>query len=160
MPSFEPADGGARLVFDATESAMLHQLAAELRALLSGKRKRSDPIVDRLFPAAYEDPDDEAAYEDLIGDDLAREKLRALDLVSTSLHDGPSEVTLTGPELHTWLACLADLRLAIGTRLDVDEERMGAEVRPDDPDAQALAVLHWLGWVQEGLLQTIAGGPT
>lgn len=158
MPDFYPADGGARLVLDETESAVLRQLAGELRALLTGKRSAGDPVVGRLFPAAYEDPDDETAYKELIGDDLVTEKLRALDLVSTSLEDGPSDVTLTGEDLHTWLACMTDLRLAIGTRLNVDEERMGAEVRPGDPDAQALSVLHWLGWVQEGLLQTITGG--
>ena len=156
MPDFASAPDGAVLILDETESALLRQLAAELRALIAGSHSATDPVVERLFPAAYEDPRDEDAYKELIGGELETEKLRALDLVSTTLENGPNEVELTGEELGTWLACLTDLRLALGTRLDIDEERMAAEVDPRDPDAQALAVLHWLGWLQEGLLRSLA----
>lgn len=156
MPEFRPRSGGATLVLDETETQLLRQLTAELRAVITGSRVGNGLILDRLFPAAYEEPDNESAYRELIGDDLTREKLRALDAVSTSLADGATEVTLTGEDFSTWLACLTDLRLAIGIRLDVDEERMGAEIDPRDPDAQALTVLHWLGWLQEGLLRSAA----
>ena len=54
-----------------------------------------------------------------------------------------------------WLATLTDLRLALGIRLGVDEERMGAEVDPSAPDAAAMTVLHWLGWVQEGIIHAL-----
>jgi hypothetical protein len=156
VPDFRPQPGGATLVLDETETQVLRQLTAELRAVLTGRRAENGPILDRLFPAAYEEPDDESAYRELIGDDLTKEKLRALDTVSTSLTDGPTEVELTGEEFTTWLACLTDLRLAIGVQLDIDEERMGAEIDPRDPNAQALTVLHWLGWLQEGLLRSLA----
>lgn len=156
MPDVRPKPGGATLVLDETETQVLRQLTAELRAVLTGSRVGNGPVLDRLFPAAYDEPEDESAYRELIGDDLTREKLRALDAVSTSLADGPTEVTLTGEDFSTWLACLTDLRLAIGVQLDVDEGRMGAEIDPRDPDAQALSVLHWLGWLQEGLLRSLA----
>ena len=156
MPDFRPRPGGATLVLDETETQLLRQLTAELRALLTGSRAGNGPILNRLFPAVYDEPDNESAYRDLIGDDLTKEKLRALDTVSTSLADGSTEVELTGEDFSTWLACLTDLRLALGVRLDVDEERMGAEIDPRDPNAQALTVLHWLGWLQEGLLRSLA----
>ena len=141
-------------MLDATESQLLRQLAAEMRALLTGSRVGNGPVLDRLFPAAYETPDDESTYREMVGDDLNREKLNALDTISAALRDGPTEVTLTGEEFSTWLACLTDLRLAIGVRLEIDEERMSADIDPRDPDAQAMTVLHWLGWVQEGLLRS------
>jgi hypothetical protein len=50
---------------------------------------------------------------------------------------------------------LTDLRLAIGTRLDVTEEKMSDDIDPDDPEAAALSVLHWLGWVQGTILEAI-----
>ena len=56
------------------------------------------------------------------------------------------------------VASLTDLRLALGTRLGVDEERMGAAVDPAGPDAAAMTVLHWLGWVQEGILSALQTG--
>lgn len=155
MPEFRTAPDGATLSLDELESALLRRLTGEMRALLTGRHAAGDPVWERLFPAAYEDPEDQAAYVELIGDDLTKEKLDALDSVSTALEEGPVEVTLRGEDLERWLACLTDLRLAIGMRVDVDEERMGAEVDPADPDAQALTVLHWLGWVQEGLLRSL-----
>lgn len=155
MPEFVPtASGGARVLLDDAETDIIRQLAGELRAMLSVRTDRGDPVYDRLFPSVYEDEKEESAYRDLIGDDLVRYKLDALDRVSTALGGaGGSDVTLEGDDLEVWLSCLTDLRLAIGTRLEVDEERMAADVDPGDPDARALAVLHWLGWIQEGVLR-------
>ena len=155
MADFRSAAGGATLVLDDVEAAILRQLTAEMRALLAGTKHHEDPVMERLFPAAYEATDDQAAYDDLIGDDLTKHKLEALDTVSTALGEGPAEVTLTGDDVGTWLGCLTDLRLAIGVRLDVDEHLMAHEVDPRHPDAQALTVLHWLGWLQEGLLKSL-----
>jgi hypothetical protein len=110
-------------------------------------------VYERLFPRTYEDDKDEAAYRDLIGNDLLTHKINAVDTMTRSLGADESDVTLDDEELELWLATLTDLRLAIGTRLDVDEQRMSEDIRTDDPDAQSLAVMHWLGWIQEGLLQ-------
>ena len=156
MPEFRPAPDGATLVLDEVETQLLRQLTAELRALFTGSSVGNGPVLDRLFPDTYYEPDDEAAYREIVGDSLVNEKLQALDTVSTSLGEGTTELTISGEDFHTWLACLTDLRLAIGTRLDIDEERMAAEVDPKDRDAQALTVLHWLGWLQEGLLRSVA----
>lgn len=156
MPEFHPAPDGATLSLDEVETQLLRQLTAEFRALLTGSKVGNGPILDRLFPDAYPEPEDEAAYREIVGDTLMNEKLQALDTVSTALGKRSTEVTIAGEEFGTWLACLTDLRLAIGTRLDVDEERMGAEIDPRDPNAQALTVLHWLGWLQEGLLGSVA----
>lgn len=156
MADFRKAPGGATLILDEVESAVLRQLTAEMRAMLVTEHRRDDPVLERLFPAVYERADDQAAYQDLVGDDLTKHKLEALDTVSTALGENGAEVTLTGDDVGTWLACLTDLRLAIGTRLDVDEDLMTTEVDPSDPDAQALTVLHWLGWLQEGLLRSVS----
>jgi hypothetical protein len=84
--------------------------------------------------------------------------MAALETVTSALAGPDTDVTLEGDDLDTWLAALTDLRLAIGTRLEVDEERMGAELSSNDPDAAAMAVLHWLGFVQEGVIRA-AGEP-
>ena len=155
MPDVLPAGrGSARLLLDDAETHLLRQLTAELRTLLDGGEiDHGDPVYERLFPATYEDVRDEASFRDLVGDDLLKHKLAALEQVSAALGDDQTDVTLEGESLDTWLACLTDLRLAIGTRLDVDEQRMSRDIDPSDPDARTLAVLHWLGWVQEGVLQ-------
>jgi len=157
MPTIKAAGGGeADLSLDQAETHMLRQLTAEMRALLATDIDTADdPVLRRLYPDAYEKPEDEADYRGLIGDDLEKEKLAALDTVSTALGTQNTEVRLSGEAIDAWLGCLTDLRLAIGTRLDVDEERMGAQINQDDPDAAALSVLHWLGWLQEEILRTV-----
>jgi hypothetical protein len=153
MPEFlQAGTGKARLLLDDAETDVIRRLTAELRAVL-GAPVDSDPVLDRLFPSAYEDATEEAKYRDLIGDDLLTYKLEALDVVSASLGDEETDVTLADETLDAWLACLTDLRLALGIRLEVDEESMARDINPRDPNAQSLAMLHWLGWVQEGVLR-------
>lgn len=153
MAEVTPGPSGPTLHLDDVESALLRRLAAEMRAVLTGSRAGNGPVLDRLFPAAYDEPEDESTYREMVHDSLTTEKLAALDTVSTALGTG-NQIVLPREAFSTWLACLTDLRLAIGVRLDVDEERMGAEIDPDDPDAQALVILHWLGWLQESLLRS------
>lgn len=159
MPEFLPApNDGVRLLLDDAETHVLRQLTTELRTLLDdGRIDRGDPVYERLFPAVHDDPTEDTEYRDLVGDDLVSFKVQALDVVSDALGPRTSDVTLEGEALDIWLACLTDLRLAIGTRLDVDEERMGAELDPADPDARSMAVLHWLGFVQEGVVRAASG---
>jgi hypothetical protein len=145
-----------RLVLDADEARLLRQLADELRSILTGAGPADDPVVERLFPAAYEDALDEESYRDLVGGSLEQEKIAGLDAITAALTpERSADVKLGADEVVSWLASLTDLRLALGVRLDVDEERMGAEIEPDDPDAPAMTVLHWLGWLQEGILRVL-----
>ena len=155
MPDVLPAGrGGARLLLDDAETHLLRQLTTELRTLLDGGAiDHGDPVYERLFPSVYDDVKDEVAFRDLVGDELLNQKIAALESVSSALGGDETDVTLEGETVDTWLACLTDLRLAIGTRLDVDEERMARDIDPSDPEARAMAVLHWLGWIQEGVLQ-------
>jgi hypothetical protein len=158
MPEFIPAPGGsARLILDREETDVIRQLTGEMRALISAPLDPSDSVYERLFPRALEDDAEEAKYRDLIGDELVKHKLEALDAVSTALGSRGTDVTLEGEALHQWLSCLTDMRLAIGTRLDVDEDRMSAAFDTRDPDSAALAVLHWLGWIQDGVIQACSG---
>ncbi len=157
MPEFIPTGtGGVRMLLDDAETDVIRRLAGELRALLASGADGSDDVFDRLFPTTYaDDEESERAYRELVTDDLVQYKLEALDAVSMSLGDEETDITLEGDALSIWLACLTDLRLAIGTRLGVDEDQMAADIDPHDSHAQALSVLHWLGWIQEGMLRTI-----
>lgn len=157
MPSFRPTPDGVRIDFDDQEAGILRRLAEEMRGLLEGKSE-SDPVVRRLFPDAYDEPEEQASWASLVGDDLDRHKRAAIEKVSIALgREGhPASVTVEGDEVDTWLAFVTDLRLAIGTRIDVDEERMSSEVDPADPEAPAMTLLHWLGWIQEEILRAVS----
>ena len=154
MVEFVRTSTGGRLLLDDAESDLILRVATELRSLLTTAPNTDDPVVERLFPDAFDDKVEQAKYDTLIGDDLVTHKLEAIDAVSESLSEEGSDVELDGEALHRWLAVLTDMRLAIGTRIGVDEEMMSAPVDPDGKDGASLAVLHWLGWIQEGILRT------
>jgi len=155
MPEIGALGNGAiSLTLEEFEAEILRRLAVEMRLLLEADVPDSDPVVQRLFPRAYDAADDEAAFRQMIGDDLREIKSRTLDEVAAALGtEGGCEVILARDEVDGWLTLLTDLRLSIGARLDVDEQRMAAEVDPGDPDAVALSILHWLGYLQGILVE-------
>lgn len=154
VSAFSRKGSAPRIRLRSHERELLQQLLAEMRVLLEAELPKVDPVTARLFPDAYEDVADQDAYEELIGDQLRRDKLEAVQTVATALAgEGDLDLRLSEQDAGTWLTVINDLRLAIGTRLDVTEEKMEREIDEADPEAQALSALHWLGWVQESLLR-------
>ena len=121
--------------------------------------KPADPALARLLPDAYGD-DDEAATEfrRYTEPDLRAGKRAHATVVLATLEpylDRGGKVVLEAAQADAWLLCLNDLRLVLGTRLEVTEDTE-LEAPPDDPRGQALLVYGWLGWLQESLLASMA----
>jgi hypothetical protein len=159
--SFKRVGGGrvrVRLALD--EVAVLRGLPDQLRTVLG--EAEDEPVNRRLFPPAYLDVADverDAEYQRLMHDDLVKEKLANLDLVTGSLERGSTSVRrftveLTDEEATAWLGVLNDLRLALGVRLDITEDYDG-EVDDTDPNAPAFRLLSYLGWLEEQLLDAL-----
>lgn len=144
---------GTKLDLDIEEAGILRGLLGEMLALLTSPDP-SDPVMERLFPSAYEDDDDDIEYRSMTSGELDEIKKDAINTARDGLGtSGPASVEISESDLGVWLALLTDLRLAIGARLEVDEQMMEAPLNPKDPRTPALAVLHWLGWIQECLLE-------
>jgi Domain of unknown function (DUF2017) len=153
-----PRGSAPVLKLDPQERDLMRQLLGEMRTLLEADLPRADDVTRRLFPDALDDPGEAAKFRELVGDELRAGKLAAVEAIDGALgEDGSAELSLEASEVHGLLSVLTDMRLAIGTRLGVTEETMQTELDPSDPEAPALAVLHWLGWVQESVLSEING---
>jgi Domain of unknown function (DUF2017) len=63
-------------------------------------------------------------------------------------------VRLSDEQAKAWLSALNDVRLALGTVLEVTED-MPDELASDDPRAPHLVVYHWLTWVQDSLIHAL-----
>ncbi|MEV5608386.1 DUF2017 domain-containing protein [Streptomyces sp. NPDC052225] len=135
-----------------------------------------DAVLQRLFPDAYGGPggpadEDEAelrAYSSefrrFTENDLRAGKrddalavIRSLDALSPA-GDGGAVLKLTRDESVQWMRALNDLRLAIGTRLDItDEEDTDLLYRLPDEDPRKPMVMAylWLGGLQETLVETL-----
>jgi hypothetical protein len=127
-----------------------------------------DPVLARLFPTAY--PDDEEAAGDFrrfTEATLRDGKASAASFFIDTLEDAglPPEpedgifidVELDPPAAMTWMRCFTDMRLAIATRLGVEEgdEGFWASLSDEDPRAQVHDIYDWLGYLQETLVHSL-----
>ncbi len=143
--------GDFELRLPPAERDVLRTLPSQLRAIL----RRDDPALERLFPPAYaEDPELETEYRGLVRDDLTTARESSLDVMEATIDAS----RLDEEQVLAWLGALNDLRLVLGTRLDVTEELYEAGIRDDDPRAPAFAVYQYLGWLQEQVVEGLAQG--
>jgi hypothetical protein len=154
-PSVHPGrSSGVVVRLDRHEKAVLLDLADQTRELVR-VHDHGDPVVRRVFPDAYESEDEARNFKEMTEDQLASTKVAALDAITKSLGASRREVSLTMEEAEMWLTALTDMRLALGIRLEVTEEKMSSDIDPSDPEAAALSMLHWLGWLQESMLEAL-----
>ena len=129
-----------------------------------------DPVLARLFPTAY--PDDvEAAgeFRRFTEGSLRDGKARNAGLVLDSLEESglPSElvedgltfdVELTREQAEAWLKSFTDIRLALATRLGIEEgdEDYWHSLPEDDPHAHVHDIYDWVGYLQETLVRALS----
>ena len=141
-------EGDFRLRLSDAERQLLRELPAQLLALLTADPE--DPSLRRLRPTTYEDDAEaEDEFRRLMDGELLESRREALMvLVDTAARD-----RLTAEELDGWLRALTDLRLAVGTRLDVTEDTYAREIDPRDPQAYELSVFAYLSWLQDAAVE-------
>jgi hypothetical protein len=134
---------------DPWERNLLRALPGQLRDLLA----TDDPALERLFPPAYvADPEKEDEYRRLMRSDLTDHRLATLSVLEATV-DAQS---LKEDELVAWMGALNDLRLVLGTRLDISEEMYGEEIAPDDPRAPMLALYGFLTELQGETIEALS----
>ena len=109
-----------------------------------------DPVVARLLPDAYEDPERASEFRRLTEADLRATKLTHIAVVREQLHHEPIIIT---DDVRAWLAFLAAARLMLGTRLGVTEDDA---LEPDDDPEHNLYL--YLGYLQQSLVEELMGG--
>ena len=155
------------------EAAVPTSVGDPLEALLdfSGPTTApEDPVLARLFPSAY--PDDEQAAGEFrryteggLRDGKARNAVLIIDqleeagLPSELEEDGLwIDVELTVPQAQAWLRSFTDVRLALATRLGVEEgdEDHWASLPDDDPRTHVHDIYEWVGYLQETLVRALS----
>jgi hypothetical protein len=120
-----------------------------------------DPALARLFPDAYpDDPDATADFRRYTQPDLTAERRRRAGVAIGTLDrikDG-GRLNLIAAEAAAWLGALNDLRLVLGTRLEIttDDQQPGDDFGPDDPRTAYIPVYYYLGYLQETLIEALA----
>jgi hypothetical protein len=141
--------GRYQLRLDGEERALLRGLPGQLRELLGTE----DPSLLRLFPTAYTaDSEREAEYQQLMHEDLLDSHRGALEVMEETIE----ATDLDEDQLVAWMKAINQMRLVLGTRLDVTEDLYEEGMDPTDPRAPGFALYSYLGWLQEQIVQALS----
>jgi hypothetical protein len=161
MRPFRAARGGdvvARL--DAAEAGILGLLLDQLEQLLDADADDvgGDPVMARLLPDGHRgDPELAADYRELTEASLRSGKADDLATMRATLPPGGGEVRLDQEQAAAWLRSTNDLRLAMGTRLEITEDTEPPDEVTGEEDQQ-LAVYYWLTALQGSLVDALVAG--
>lgn len=178
MMRFKRSRRGVEAKLDPVEAKVLAQCATELLELLgdsdevpddpiaamvglpAGEVKTPvDPALARLFPDAYgEDAEAAQDFRRYTEADLRAAKRAAAATALAQLEPlvaAGGRLLLDRNEADAWLSWLNDIRLVLGTRLEVTQDAYDEQPDETDPRAQVFRVYGWLGWLQESLLSCL-----
>lgn len=169
---FKPGLGGKlSLKLDPAEHGVLIQLFDQMAELLevsegdvaidplakllnmSGSTHISeDPALARLFPDGYSDDEHASAdFRRFTEQDLRAQKLQALSTVNETLSEWAGKASLTQNQALDWLRALNDLRLVLGTRLEITE----VEDREHESDEPGMQLYNYLTYLQGTLIDAL-----
>lgn len=142
-----------RISLPEAERDVLATLIPQMRELLVS----DDPALTRLFPTAYpDDPERDAGFHALVRDELIEHRFASLDVVEETLAAAADGTDVDGETLASWMRSLNDLRLVLGTRLDVGEDDDPADLGHDQPEAPAWSLYHYLGMLVSFIVDALA----
>jgi hypothetical protein len=140
------------VALDEGQRGVLEHLAEEFHELLASETPSSDASMQRLFPPAY--PDDlleNLDFERAMGGDLLAGKLAAHQTLRRTARAG----RVDEDELLAWMTAVNDMRLVIGTRIDVQEESTPSDFS-DDPEREMSFQLYvFLTWLLEAIVEAL-----
>jgi Domain of unknown function (DUF2017) len=151
---FQPnGDGTFTIGLEAEAREFLADLPRQLRAIIDAEDEAS---TRRLFPPAYhrsEDGEREEEYRRFMREDLVTSKMGAMAM----LQEKAFADTLTTDDMVAWMGAINDIRLVLGTQLDV-YEGMDTDDLPDgDERLPALGVYGWLSAILELIVMGLSG---
>lgn len=124
-----------------------------------------DRVMRRLLPDFLGSDDAEGDSGDLDADtagalrslhepELLELKTGLADMVLETCPKRGGTVELTEEQADGWSSAINDVRLALGTALDVQDD-MPDELPEDEVQREHLGVYHWLTWVQDSLVEAM-----
>jgi hypothetical protein len=145
---FRRREDGIEVRLRAQERAVLRSVPGMLAALEDDEdaQARLNPPAHRDDPAAAEE------FRALVSADLARERAADRERFAATI----GRRTIADADAEAWLRVVGDLRLVLGTRLGIDQDDW--ETDPSLGGSTEAALLHYLGYLQDGLARVLGAG--
>ena len=120
---------------------------------MSGSTQISeDPALARLFPNGYSDDEHASAdFRRFTEQDLRAQKLAALTSARDSLNDWTGKSSVSAQQAQDWLKAINDLRLVLGTRLEINE----VSDRDHETDEPGMQLYNYLTYLQGTLIDCL-----
>ncbi|MDE0235692.1 MAG: DUF2017 family protein [bacterium] len=151
QPVVPNGDGTYSLNLREEERALIAAIVPDLRGLLADDP--NDEMLTRLFPTARpDDAEAEAEFRDMVRDELVSKRLARLDIVA----ELAEATALDQEQLAAWMGAVNDIRLVLGTRLEVTEDDEFEETDEADAESVARSAYWYLGWLLEHLVEASA----
>ncbi len=129
-----------------------------------------DPVLARLFPTAYpDDPEAAGEFRRFTEGTLRDGKAQGAVQIIEALEEAglPAElddeslmvdVELSKEEAVSWMRSFTDIRLALATRLGIedDDEDRWMSLPDDDPRTHVYDIYQWVGYLQETLVDGLS----
>lgn len=167
-------NGQITLTLDPTECEVLTALFEQMSELLSelGGQESTDPLeamlgmngstqisddpaLARLFPDGYCDDEHASAdFRRFTEQDLRQEKTAALTQIRIALQSNEDTTVVSPLQAQSWLKTINDLRLVLGTRLEITQEN-DFDFDSDEPGVN---LYNYLTYLQGTLLDALSLG--
>ena len=163
--------GKLTLKLDPAEQAVLSQLFEQMAELLDDPDSQTntdplaqllnmggstqisdDPVLARLFPDGYSNDEHASAdFRRFTEQDLRAQKVFALATVRRTLADWSGKASITDQQAQDWLKAINDLRLVLGTRLEITDEGE-TDFEADEP---GIHLYNYLTYLQGTLIDAL-----
>ena len=149
MARFRPAvtadDGDTYTIsLGPNERDLIRSVAEQLKKILV---ETDGPVLRRLFPPPYGDDDERnEGYAALARPELIENRLASLDVVIGSAE----ATTLDEDSMAAWMRSINDVRLVLGTVLDITDD--SEEVEVDDSNVATYQAYEVLGMLLETIV--------
>jgi hypothetical protein len=140
-------------LLDDPESQTNSDPLAQLLNMGGSTQISEDPALARLFPDGYSDDEHASAdFRRFTEQDLRAQKVSALATVRATLANWSGEANIDSSQAQDWLKALNDLRLVLGTRLEITDESE-TDFEADEP---GIHLYNYLTYLQGTLIDALS----
>lgn len=159
MSKIRKEKNGIRIALQPGELNILRNLPLRLKGVLE-KPDLSSKIARRLFPPSAESASLDTELRLLLAEEIRQkklERLRDFEQTVNAIGNDTSELRLSEKSIDAWLGFLNDIRVVLGTSLDLQDESWIESVKRSGPWFEEMTLLVYLSILQSSILRHAYG---
>ena len=145
---FRAVEEGVEVAMQPWEVDALQNVPAVLDTL-GGRDASAEHLDQTPYP---DDPEAADEFRRLMASELEQARAADRSAFGVTVEQAATGLTLSVPEAEAWLRVLGEARLVLAARAGIASDGWEEQFPDDNP---AIALLHYLGWVQQSLAEVL-----